>query len=349
MLLSWIEKVKKLTPAALTVRAQELDPTDNGTLKWQTLFPRENVDSHDVTDLITKDFRPVGSRREWDANGRRIPIKTPDTRTISIIPIETEDLLHEKEITALRDRFSNNQKLIVDKLQVTIPERGDQLAMAAWRTLEADCMTVWNKGYLDQFDPQSKKFYRTSFGIDPYRQTIAFSPWTTNPFGKFIAWLKMAKMYVKGGILGVMSSGTVIQTIFDDAPLLSNGQRMGYDEFYKEIRNRTGLNITFFENNERGDFFIDGSQETEKRRYFDESYISIVPVGGAVGKTPFAPVSRAQDLSTLVPEAKIDIHGVAVFHFGENFNKALRMQAQIDALPIPNDEKIFTTDTGIRS
>lgn len=349
MNLSWIEKVKRLTAAALTVRVQMLDPTDNGTLKWSTLMPRVDVDTHDVTDLILKDYRPVGSRREWDAHGRRIPILTPDTRKITIIPIETEDLIHEQELVALRDRFNNNQQLIVDQLKVTIPQRGDTLAMAAWRTLEKDVMDVWLKGYLDQFDPQSKKFFRTSFGIDSARQTVAVSPWTTNPYAKFIAWLKAAKMYVKGGIIGVMSSGTVIQAIFDDAPVLSNGQRMGYEEFYKDIRNRTGLNIVFVENNETGDFFVDGGTRTERKRYFDESYIAIIPAGGAVGKTPFAPVSRAQDLSAQVPDAKIDVRGVAVFHFGENDDKALKMQAQIDALPIPTDEKVYATDTGITS
>ncbi|HEY0428997.1 MAG TPA: major capsid protein [Pyrinomonadaceae bacterium] len=349
MKLSWIEKVKKLTAAALTVRVQMLDPTDNGTLKWSTLFPRVDVQTHDVTDLITKDFRPVGARREWDAHGRRIPIITPDTRKINIIPIETEDLIHEQELVALRERFLNNQQLMVEQLKVTIPERGDTLAMAAWRTLEKDAMDAWLKGYIDQYDAQSKKFYRTSFGIDVARQTVAVSPWTSGAFGKFIAWLKVAKTYVKGGILGVMSSATVIQAIFDDAPALANGQRMGYEEFYKEIRNRTGLNIVFIENNETGDFFVDGGTRTEKKRYFDESYIAVVPVGGMVGKTPFAPVSRAQDLSTLVPDAKIDVRGVSVFHFAENDDKALKLQAQLDALPIPTDEKIYTTDTGIMS
>lgn len=346
---AWIEEVKKLSPAALTVRAQLLDPTDNGSLKWSTLFPRTNVNTHEVTDLITKDFRPVGSRREWDAHGRRAVHKSPGTRKITIIPIETEDVVGEKELTDLKDNFRNSQGLIVDELKVRIPDRGDMLAMMCWRTLEKDAMSAWLKGYFDQEDPQTGRVYRTFLGIDAARQTIAGSSWVTGAYGKFIAWLKVAKTKVKGGIIGVMSTSLVIQTIFDDAPVLANGQRMGYDEFYKDIRNRTGLNIQFVENDEHADFFLDGGARTEERRFFDEGYISIIPAGGVVGKTAFAPVSRAQDLSAQVPDAKIDIRGVAVFHYPENDGKALKMQAQLDPMPIPADEKVFSTDTLIRA
>lgn len=349
MNLSWIEQVNKLTAAALTKRVQMLDPTDNGALRWSTLFPRMDVNSHEVTDLITKDFRPVGSRREWDANGRRAKIVAPDTRKINIIPIETDDYLHEKEIVDLKDQFRNNQQMMIDELKVRIPDRADTLAMMCWRTLEKDAMDAWLKGYIDQEDPQSGKTYRTSFGIDADRQSVAGSAWTSGAYAKFIAWLKAGKAQVKGGIIGVMTSSLVTQTIFDDAPVLASGQRMGYEEFYKDIRNRTGLNIAFVENDEQGDFFIDGGTKTEKRRFFDESYIALIPAGGAVGKAPFAPVSRAQDISSLVPDSKIDVRGVSVFHYPKNNGKNLLMQAQLDALPIPTDEKIWTTDTGINS
>ncbi len=345
---AWIEEVKRLSPAALTVRAQELDPTDNGTLKWSTLFPRVPVDTHEVTDLITRNFRPVGSRREWDAHGRRAVIKTPDTRKITIIPIETEDYISEKELTDLKDNFRNNQALMVDELKVRIPDRADTLAMMCWRTLEKDAMSAWLKGYFDQEDPQTGRVYRTTLGIDATRQTVASVSWASGAYAKFIAWLKAAKLKVKGGIIGVMSTSLVIQTIFDDAPVLASGQRMGYDEFYKDIKNRTGLNIVFVENNEQADFFVDGGARTAEQRFFDEGYIAIIPAGGIVGKTAFAPVSRAQDLSTLVPDAKIDVRGVSVFHYAENDGKALKMQAQIDPMPIPNDEKVYTTDTLIR-
>lgn len=348
MNLAWIEEVKKLSPAALTVRAQMLDPTDNGTLRWSTLFPREDVATHEATDLITKNFRPVGSRREWNAHGRRNVIKTPDTRKISIIPIETEDYISEKELVDLRDNFRNNQALMVDELKVRIPDRADSLAMMCWRTLEKDAMSAWLKGYFDQEDAQTGRVYRTYFGIDATRQTVAGVSWATGAYGKFIAWLKVAKTKVKGGIIGVMTTSLVTQTIFDDAPVLANGQRMGYEEFYKDIRNRTGLNIVFVENDEHADFFVDGGTRTVEKRFFDEGYIAIIPTGGVVGKTAFAPVSRAQDLSAQVPDAKIDVRGVAVFHYAENDGKALKMQAQIDPMPIPTDEKIYATDTGIR-
>ena len=61
---SWIEAVDELTPAALTVRAQTVDPTDQGRLYWSGFAPRQNVDSVNLADVTTLDDRPVADRRE---------------------------------------------------------------------------------------------------------------------------------------------------------------------------------------------------------------------------------------------------------------------------------------------
>ena len=85
---SLIPLVEELSPAALTVTAQTISPNDQGRLRWDVFFPRQDVDSVDLHEVTTLDFRPVSDRREWNSPGRLIPDKTPDLRDISIVPVE---------------------------------------------------------------------------------------------------------------------------------------------------------------------------------------------------------------------------------------------------------------------
>src|SRR5688572_26797707 len=91
----------ELTAAALTVRAQAVDPTDNGRLSYATFFPRQNVESTKINELTELDNRPAADRREWNARGRLIPMKAPEKKAIEMIPIESRDSLSEQEMNRL--------------------------------------------------------------------------------------------------------------------------------------------------------------------------------------------------------------------------------------------------------
>ena len=110
---SWIAEVDELSPAALTVLAQTVDPSDNGQLLWDIFFPRANVDSVDLKDLFTLDDRPAADRREWNARGRFIPILTPEQRMMSMVPIEGYDKIDEYEMQKLEEGTFGPRMLFV--------------------------------------------------------------------------------------------------------------------------------------------------------------------------------------------------------------------------------------------
>jgi hypothetical protein len=41
-------------------------------------FPRRDVDSIDLDDVTTIDYRPASDRREWNQRGRLIPVKSSE-------------------------------------------------------------------------------------------------------------------------------------------------------------------------------------------------------------------------------------------------------------------------------
>jgi hypothetical protein len=43
----------------------------------------------------------------------------------------------------------------------------------------------------------------------------------------------------------------------------------------------------------------------------------------------------------------IDTNGITVFHDGYNSGKGLIIQAQANALPIPDEQRVYVTNTGV--
>jgi len=345
---SWIEKVEDLSPAALTVRAQALSPTDGGVLRWPLFFPRQDVEFTDLADVMTLDKRFVADRREWNGPGRFIPMATPDVRKIEIIPIESYDVIAEKEMQKLREQTRNNQNTIMDIIGARIPQRVDRLVAANYRRLELDCIKVWTTGTIVQVDPQTGRTFTTSFAIDAARITTAGTAWSalTSAYDAFIAWLEEAIDAV-GGIIGVTLRLGTMKTILADAPNLDNGVKMSRSQLEGRIQDDIGGPFQFFLYEDSVDVFTDGGTAYARTKVFPDRTIAAVPVGGVVGFSAFAPVSRAFDIDAAVPNAGIDVNGMTVYHEATDSGKKLKIEAQVNALPVPADERIFVINIGV--
>src|SRR5688572_28988461 len=101
MAASWLQGEASLSSAALTVLAQSIDPTNQDDLSYPTFFPRRDVPSVDLQSITATENRFVADRREWNARGRRLPILTPTVRPVSIIPVEANFAINEKEMQKL--------------------------------------------------------------------------------------------------------------------------------------------------------------------------------------------------------------------------------------------------------
>lgn len=347
---TWMAQVEELSPAALTVRAQTLSPNDNGKLLWDIFFPRVDVPSVDLKDITTLDDRPAADRREWGARGRLVPVLTPAQRQLRMVPIEAYDKIDELEMQHLMEGTFGNQSIVQDVIGVRIPDRTDRLAMADYRRLELDAMSAWATGTIIQRNPQNAaQTFTASFGFPGTRlQTAGGGGWdaATSAYDEFLAWYEDGIELCGPGEGAVMRLAT-FREILADSPDLPGGVKMTRAQLAERVQQDIGQPFQFFILENSLDVFNDGGTAVTRTKVWPAEQVAFVPAGRAVGRTAFAPVVRAMEISAQVPEAGIDLNGVTIYHDNGNAGRELTIEAQLNAMPLPDESRYFVIDAGV--
>jgi len=346
---SWTQTVEELSPAALTVMAQAISPNDNGQLKWDVFFMRQPVDSVDLKDVTTLDYRPASDRREWNQRGRLIPTKTPTIRDVSIVPIEGNFLWGEKELQKLNERALGNAAVIAEIMMSSVPAKVKAIAMANYRRLEVDAFTAWALGTITQRNPQNAaETYQASFGFDAGRYQTAGTAWNDaglNAYDELLDFLDDAINAV-GGIKGLVCRRNFVKEVLADAPDLAGGAQMTLTQLESRIQDDLGSEFKFYPMEDTVEVFDDGGTATTATKVWTAEKIAVVPAGTVVGKAAFAPVVRAMDIARQLPQAKIDTNGQTAFYEEHNAGRELSVEVQVNALPVPDEQKMFVMDVG---
>lgn len=346
---SWLAEIEKLQPPVLTVRAQTLSPNDNGRLIWDQFFPRQDVDSVDLNDMTALDDRLAADRREWNAQGRFIPLLTPEQRLLSIVPIEAYDKIDEREMQKLMEGSFGNASVVETQISARIPDRSDRLAMTDYRRLELDAMQAWTTGQITQRNPQNaSQTFTASFGFDAARLATASPTWVaaTSAYDEFLTWYEAGIEACGPGVGAAMRLAT-LRAILADAPDLPGGVSMTRTQLAQRVEQDTGSPFEFFVIENSIDIFTDGGTAYTRTKIWPAEQVAFIPQGFAVGYSAFAPVVRAMDLASQVPDAGIDIRGITVYYDPSNADKELTIQAQMNAMPVPNENLVWVIDAGV--
>jgi hypothetical protein len=348
--LNWIAEELKLSPAALTVLAQAVPPNDTGLLSWPLFFPKQPVDSVDLQDVTTLDYRPAADRREWNARGRLIPMPTPATRKVQIVPIEARDALREQELQKITERAMGNQQLYRDIIGLTIPQRVVRLAESCYRRLEIDAISAWTAGTITQRNPEdASKTYTASFGFASSHYTTAGTAWndvTVNAYDLFQAWIVAAEDLI-GPIRGAVMRLATYNAILDDAPNLPENVTMTRSGLEQRISQDRGREFRVVVNEQSVDVFDDGGTAYTRTKLWPAQKIAAIPDGDTIGRTCFAPVRRAMDIQQSIPEAGVDVRGVTVYYDQNNLGKGMEVECQLNALPLPSESRLYVTNVGV--
>jgi hypothetical protein len=350
---AWVAAERALTAAALTVRAQTIPLNDQGRLLWDAFFPRRDVDSVKVANITTIDFRPVSDRREWNARGRLINMKTPNVGDIEMVPIEAFFKLGEREVQDLLERTIGNEALFRQMVGTSIPDRTDVLAQANARRIEVDAFRVWTNGEIVAKNPVTGTTFTATFDFPTRatRYTTAATAWNDagrNAYNDHLAWL-ISAIDAIGPIEGSMMRLATMNAILADAPRtaeLVNVQPTRSD-VERRIQDQLGMPFRFFINESTLDVYTDGGIATTRAKVWATGKVAAIPAGGNVGFTAFAPVARAYEVSNAAPEAKIDIRGQVAYTESGNGGRDLTIECQVNAMPIPDENRIFVIDAGV--
>lgn len=346
---NWITEIEELSPAMLTVLAQAVSPNDNGRLMWDAFFPRRNVSSVDLDNVEALDFRPASDRREWNQRGRLIPTKAPDTRKVSIVPIEGNYLWGEYELQKLNEQTNGNAAVLAEIMQSTVPGKVRQIAEANNRRIEIDAFTAWALGTVTQRNPQNAaETFVANFNFDSARYQTASTAWNDaglNAYDEFIAWLEDAIDAV-GAIQGAVMRRNVMKEIQADAPDLAGGAAMTLVQLETRISDDVGTAFRFYPMENTVEVFTDGGTATTSTKVWTAEKVAVVPQGGRVGSTAFAPVVRAMDIARQSGEAGVDINGQTAYYEEHNNGRELSVEVQVNALTIPDESKLYVIDVG---
>ncbi len=338
------------SPAELTVRAQAVSPLDRPDINlFLRFFPYQDVDSTRLADITTLDFRPVADRREWNADGRKIPLKTPPFRQMEMNPIEAEFVYDERLMNRIAERAGDNEQLIRNTMQLEVPRRVDVLTDAVYRRNLVDAMNAWATATIGVHNPQDGTTVTAAYGVDATRYQIAQTAWSdpsVNAYQKFTAFLDDAVNRV-GPIKGVVLRRATQNAILADAPTLANGVLMTRGMLADRISQEIGYAFEFAVLEQTVDVFNDGGASTTRTAIWPTQTVAVIPEGDIVGRTARAPVRRAGKLVPGLTPNEYDIRGVAIFPEARKNGKELAIQAQQNAMPIPDEQVLYVINCGV--
>lgn len=360
---SWLPRSDDLSPVALTVRAQTLPLDDDGRLLWSSFMPRADVGSVRLSEITQLDFRPAASRREWNQRGRVIPLRTPPTRDFEMVPIEARFSIGEREMQRHVERgITQNAQLWAREVGLSIDQRvfgegatrNSSIVMALYRALEVEVFEAWALGQVTALDPQTSVQQVMSFGFDAARYTTAGTAWDdggVNAYEELMTFLQLCED-LSGEFAGVMMRRATFFAIQADAPNPMPGAQAALQTTQLQIEQMIaaefGLPSFSFLINERSvDVPQDSGDNYVRTKVWPAQRVAAVPPGGVIGSTKFAPVTRAAQLDSRAPDAGIDINGATVYFDEAGMGREFDVEAQINALPIPDEQLMCVIDAGV--
>lgn len=344
---SLIPLVEELSPASLTVVAQTISAQNTGRLRWPIFFPRQNVDSIDLKEVTTIDFRPVSDRREWNSRGRLIPDITPPIRELSLIPVESYYKWDEREIQKLAEGSLGNSAIIDQILGRSIPGKVAQLVEANNRRIEVDAFTAWATGTNVAKNPQTGTTTTVSYQFPSDRLTTAGTAWDDagqNAYDLLISFLEDAADKI-GPVVGVVLRTALHRAIHADAPNGPLGTIIPRGRLAEQVSDDLGIPFNFFLFDDTVDVFNDGGTATTSTNVWPAGYIAAVPSGGVVGRTVFAPVVRAMEIAAASGSPGIDQRGQTVYYEESVMGRDLTVEVQVNPFTIPNEQKLRVENT----
>ncbi len=343
---SWITQVEELSPANLTV-FQAARIADNPLdLRYPALFPRVPTASVRLSSIRLVDFRPVGGRREWNAQGREVPENLGPKQEFSMVPIEFTHKLDEYTMQLLNE--AGVQALAREGLINDVQRWPNVLADACERQIERDAFEAWMTGVITVKDTKTSASVSVDLGYGTASYPVAGTDWDDpgeDAYVNLLAGLQAATTRFGGAVGGVRTHRTVWNAIIADAPDGALGLAPTFASLQQRVRDEGFPNVTLIIDERTYDEFDDGGSSTTAKYYVLDGLIGYQPLDGRVGNTHVAPVVKAYDF--LSGGNRKLANGIAVFLSEENGGNTLKIAAQENALSIPEDVRTYVEDTGI--
>ena len=356
MKLTTLIKDKARSAAAMTVRAQAVAEENPDDLRYDIFSSRKAVNGLRFSETTDIDFRFVAERRPYNTRGIEMPEKFGSLREFMHLPIQARKTIDEEEIEAL-GVATDDERILLELLGGTIPERVDGMTRADYRRYELDFFHGWATGTILAKNYRSKAIAIVSFGFAADRYKVAATAWDdagVNAYDEAVTFARSAKG-LTGGMEGLYLSGDVLEAIRADAPANANGRQPGDTGLADLIAGEAGIGSFRFVTDDRvfdvpsasdADGF-DAETGTAPQRIWPIGAVAAIPAGIEVGESCFSPVRRASDIAGVAGNAKVSNRDVTIVYVPNADDTQLEIQAQLNAYPKFNEQRVAVIDTGI--
>lgn len=343
----FLTKIAALTPANLTIREAARLADNPLDLRYRAIFPRIAAASIRISTITTVDFRPVGGRREWNAQGREIPRNLGPSSNWEMVPINPTHHIDEHELQLLGE--SGVEELVRRGVMDSVDTWPTRLADACERQLERDAFEAWYKGQITVMDPKTGATVVVDLGFDqPTTYPTAGTAWDDpgeDAYLNLLTAIQAAQSKFGGAVGAARTHRTVISAIVADAPDGPSGLRPTVSSLQDRVREEGFPNFALVIDERTVDEFTDGGSATSPSYLVPDGLIAFQPADGIVGNTHVAPVTRAYDF--LAGANRKLANGVAIFLSEKNDGKTLLIEAQENAIPLPEERRTYVADSGI--
>lgn len=343
---------KANSAAAMTVRAQAVAAQNPDDLRFDIFFRRTPADSMRISEATERDLRFVAERRPYNTRGIEMPEVFGPMREFLFLPIQVRKTIDEEEIQMLGVP-TDNERMVLELLGTSVPRRVDKMTLADYRRMEVDSFTAWATGQAIAKNYVSKAVALIDLGFDSARYETAATAWDdagVNAFTEFVAWYRSA-IAMTGGGEGVYLSGAVLEAIRADAPDNQlTGLPLGNAELQDIISGQVGSAFRFVTDDRKFDIpdaAATSDTGTVNTRVWPVESVAVIPQGISVGDARFAPVTRASDVVSQIPSAKATSRDVTIVYVPNADGTQFEIQAQLNAYPWPNEQRVAVMDTGI--
>lgn len=345
---NWLDQIASLTPLNLTIQEATRTAENPLDLRYRAIFPRVATDSVKLSSISAVDFRPIGGRREWNAQGREIPEKLGPARNFEMVPINPTHHIDERMLQLFGE--SGVQELLRRGIIGSLETWPQRLADATERQLEVEAFTSWFNGTITVMDPKTGTTVTVSMGFDqattyPTAGTI-WSDSGQDAYQNFLTALQAAQTKF-GSVGAARTRRAVYREIVADAPDGPNGLRPTISSLQDRVREEGFPDVQIVIDERTYDAWTDGGSATTATNYVPAGKIAFQPASGVVGNTHVAPVVRAYDF--LNGANRSLANGVVIFRSEKNEGKTLLIEAQQNALVMPDETKVYVVDTSVTS
>jgi hypothetical protein len=347
-LFSFLDSYAALTAANLTIREAARLAENPLDLRYRAIFPRVPTRSIKISDITTVDFRPIGGRREWNAQGREIPEKLGPAREFQIVPINPTHHIDERMLQLFGE--SGVEELLRRGVIGSLETWPTRLADATERQLEVEAFEAWYSGLITVMDPKTGETVTVSMGFDqattyPTAGTIWSDP-GQDAYQNFLTALQAAQTKF-GSVGAARMRRPVAREITADAPDGPNGLRPTITSLQDRVREEGFPDVLIVIDERTYDAWTDGGNTTTATSYVPAGKIAFQPSNGVVGATHVAPVVRAYDF--LSGGNRALANGVVIFRSEKNDGKTLLIEAQENAIVLPDENRTYVVDSSVTS